>query len=279
MISQADLQTIATVFGKTSDEISGAISQEGEVSLDLRLNGKVYSQSEIDNLTKANEDAYIEIGYKKVAQAMGLELEPGEKDAQKIADKLKTNVTTTLEEKYKNQTPTEELEKALQEKIAAENKANALLKTIEEKETAIEELSGNYTNLQNEITSNNINSEIKKYLKSPDKAGLTYDQQLALFKLDHNIDSSDNGFIPKNTKGEIILNSVGEAETLENVVKAWSDKQTFTKSRAGMGGGDRGGGNGSPKGLTHEQAMEYVKKQGMDPMNEGSKLYAEVTAQ
>ena len=108
MISQANIKWISELSGVSVEEISGALSKEEEVTLDLTTNGKrLMSQKEIDDATTANQDAYIEIGYKKVAKAAGIDLDNGEKDPVKIAEKLKTTITTSLEEKYKNPQPGE----------------------------------------------------------------------------------------------------------------------------------------------------------------------------
>ena len=130
-LSQADLQVIQTVFGKTAEELSGALSSDQEVSLGLRLNGRVISQEEEQKLKTNLTDAGIEIGYKKLAKAAEIDLAEGEKDAAIIAEKIKTNITTSLEEKYKNPKPGER-EKELEGKLEAEQlKYNKLLETHE----------------------------------------------------------------------------------------------------------------------------------------------------
>ncbi len=68
-LTKADLKTIQTVFGKTAEEISGALSSDNEVSLDLKLPGKVYKPDEIETLKTDNQDIGIQIGYKKVAKS------------------------------------------------------------------------------------------------------------------------------------------------------------------------------------------------------------------
>lgn len=278
MISQADIQTISAVFGKPADDISGAISSENEVSLDLRLNGRVISQDDERTLKESSVQQGKEIASKELARALDITLDAGEKDPAKIADKLRTSLSASLEDKYKNQTPGEELEKALAAKLEAENKVNALLETVEKNKTTIDDWSSKYSDLENQVHQNSINTELRKYLKTPDKAGLTYDQQILLLRNDVNIENDDKGYYGKDSQGNIIMDAVGNRETIENIVKLWNDKQTFTKSRSGMGGSDRNGGNGLPTGMSDDQAMQYLKDKNIDAMSpEGLEMFTKIT--
>jgi hypothetical protein len=278
MLSQADLQTIATVFNMNVEDVSGAISSQEESPLNLRLNGTVRTQQDWDSHRESGIQQGKEIGSKELARALEITIDTGEKDPAIIAEKLKTTLSSQFEEKYKNMTPTEEMEELRTKLLNSENSNTKLNETLQAKLLEIEESNAKYSGLQNDIIERDKNSEIRKFLKDPEKSGLSYDQQLALFKMEYNIDKGDNGFIPMQGEN-IVMNPTGQPETVENVVKLWLDNQSFTKSRSGMGGGDRGGAGYTPKGLNDDEAYKYMEEKGIDPMSqEGSKTFMEITS-
>jgi hypothetical protein len=145
MFTKSDLEIIATVFGKKAEDVSSAISAQEEVALNLRLNGKIHTQEEIDALKKTHTDAGVEIGSKNVAKALGIELDAGEKDPAKVAEKYKAKLTAELEEKFKNPDPSKELAAAIKKQQEFESKYNTLLEThnTDKKDTfSIEEENG-----------------------------------------------------------------------------------------------------------------------------------------
>lgn len=277
-LSQADKQVLQHFFGEeVIDKLSGAITSETEVSLGLSTNGKkLMSQEEIDNATKANQDAYIEIGYKKVAKEAGIELDSGEKDPKIIADKLKAGITSSLEEKYKNMTPTEELLAASEKAKEWENKYNKLNETYEGTVSKVGEWEQKYTGLEKEIKTKDINNRIRKSF--PDKMKMDIDDALLIVRNNFEFEDGDNGMVIKRN-GETITDPVGNPDKMENVIKSFVEEKKWIKS-SGMGGGDRsGGGSGLPKGMNDDDAIKYIVESGNDPMSpEGSKMLMELTA-
>lgn len=276
MLSQANKEIIATVLNVTVDELSGALSSENEVTLDLRLGGRVISQEEESRLKTTSTDAGVEIGMKKIAKAAGLDLQPGEKDAQLIADKLKTSITTTLEDKYKNMTPSEELI-ALQTKAQEwEQKYGKLNETYETANTKVQEWEQKYNGLQNDIIQKDINSNLLKAF--PDKMKMDKDDALLIARNAFEFDNTETGIIAKRN-GQIVTDPVGNPEKLENIIKSFVEEKQWIKTN-GMNGSDRGAnGSGLPKGMNDEQAMQYIKEAGKDPMSsEGSAMFLELTS-
>lgn len=275
-LSQADLQVIQTVFGKTAEELSGAISSDSEVSLDLRLNGRVLSQEAEQELRATATDAGVEIGFKKLAKAAGIELGAGEKDADIIAGKLKTGITTALEDKYKNMTPTEELVAAQSKAAEWEQKYGKLNETYEGSSAKVVEWEQKYSGLENEIKQNDINSTLTKAF--PDKMKMDRDDALLIARNAFDFERTDNGIVAKRN-GQIVTNPVGDPEKIDNVIKSFVEEKQWIKS-AGMGGGDRGaGGSTLPGGMTDDAALSYLTEKGIDPMSrEGSEAFSQLTS-
>lgn len=273
MLSQADVQVLSTVFGKTEEEISGALKSDEEVSLGFRLNGKVYTPEEIEEKTKANQDAYIEIGYKKIAKEAGIELDAGEKDPKILIEKLKGNVSKELEDKYKNQTPHEELEAAIKKAVEFENKFNTLNKTYEETHNSLQNVSEQFDRLQSDIKVKERNNKILSAF--PEKMKMDKSDALLIINNSLEFDESDSGYVVKHN-GKQILNRLGEPEDFDNAILSFIDEKGWTKS-SGVGGEDRKP-TGLPSGLSADDAVSFIQEKGVDPMStEGSKMFVEIT--
>lgn len=276
MISQADLQTIATVFGKTSEELSGALTSENEVSLGLRLNGRVISQEDETALKETAVKQGKEIGYKEIAKGLEIQLEAGEKDPVIIAEKLKETLSKQFEEKFKNITPTEEL-KELQKKLEEQQTSYEKLKgTYENTISQVDEWKTKYQGLENDFESKELNNKILGYL--PEKLKLDKEDALNLIRMGIETEKTESGTVYKRN-GTIITDAVGKPETLENVVKSYVEEKKWTKT-AGMGGGDTGGnGNGLPKGMTETDAYKWLQDRNIEPMSEeGTEKFLQLTS-
>lgn len=275
MISQADLKTIATVFGKTSEELSGALTSETEVLLDLRLNGRVISQEEERTVRESGIQQGKEIGYKEIAKSLNLDLDSGEKDPVIIAGKLNTNLAATLEEKYKNQTPTQELVDAAKKAEEWETKYKKISQTYEEANGKIESLESQYTTLQTEIKDKDLNNKILSSL--PDKMKVAKDDALYITRKSLQFEENEAGLVIKRD-GQIITDSVGNPEKLENVIKSFvEDKKWIGGSGVNMGGDKKS--TLTPNGMTGDEAMKYIEKQGLDPMGgKGLELFSKLTS-
>lgn len=273
-ISQDDIQVISTVFGKTLDEISGALKSDNEVSLGLRLNGKIYTPEEIEQKTKANQDAYIEIGYKKIAKEAGLELEAGEKDPKVIVSKLKGNIESVLEDKYKNMTPSDELQKIAQKASEWENKFKALNDTYSQTNSALEEANKRYSQLEKDIKVRERNNKI--LASFPEKMKMDKSDALLIVNNSLEFEETDGGLIVKRD-GRQILNKLGEPESIENAIASFVETKGWTKA-SGAGGTDRKPDSGLPNGLSADEAVQFITQKGVDPMStEGSKMFIELT--
>jgi len=275
MISQANIKWISELSGVTIEEISGALSKEEEVSLDLRLSGRVITQKEESDLKTTLTDAGIEIGFKKVAKEAGVALSEGEKDAKIIADKLKTTITTSLEDKYKNQKPGEkevELEKKLQ---SEQTKYEKLFQTHEGILGQIDEKDKLYTGLQKEIKTKERNNSILKAF--PEKMKMDRNDALLIFVNSFSFEENEGVTIIKRGN-ELQTDDLGKPENLGNIVKSFVEEKQWVKG-AGMGGGDRGGGDSSKAGKSPDEAYRILTEKGVDHGSpEGIKQYIELTA-
>ena len=273
-LSQADENVLSTLFGKeVVDKLSGALkSDDGELSLGARLNGKVYTQEEIENLTKANQDAYIEIGYKKLAKEADVDISGMAKDPKSIVDKLKSSITLGLEEKYKGQTPTDELNRANDKIAELEGKYGKLNETYEATQSKVSEWEEKYKELENENYQKDINSLISKSF--PDKMKMDKSDALLITRNMFNFEKTDEGLIAKRD-GKIVTDAVGDPEKIDNVVKAFVEEKKWVKG-SGMGGDDRSS-SGINKGMSAEQAEKYLTEKGIDPgSQEGLKQFIEL---
>lgn len=275
-LSQVDYDVLVTLFGKEkTDKISGALSTEdGELSLDLRINGSVHTDEALKAIKENAELQGKELRSKELAKELGLTLEAGEKDPVKIAEKLNNSITAKLEEKYKNPQPGER-EKELEGKLSnAEQKYNTLfethgktLKTVEEKDKA-------FNGLQTEIKVKERNNNVLKLF--PEKMGMDRNDALLIITNTFEFDELEGKKVIKRD-GEIVRNGAGEPESYENVVKSFVEEKKWIKSK-GMGGGDRGGDSGKT-GLTAEQAEKVITESGVDPgSTEGLKKFLEMTS-
>jgi hypothetical protein len=274
-LSQVDITTIQTVFGIKPEELSGALSSTEEVSLELKLPGKVYKPDEIETLKTASQDAGIEIGYKKVAKEAKINLEPGDKDPKIIAEKLKVSIETALEEKYKNRTPPEELATALLGKKTAEEKYEVLLNTHNTIKKELDAEKEKYKSLELENISKARDNEILSHF--PEK--MAQDRGDALLIVKNSLVSEEvDGVVHHKINGELVTDTLGHPATLKDAVnKLVEDKKWVAGS--GTGEGDKKKLTGSmPTNLSDEKAMEYIEKQGENPMStKGSQMMAELT--
>lgn len=274
MISQADLQTIATVFGKKTDEISSAISQDGEVSLDLRLNGRVITQEDEKKLKDTVRSAGVEIGYKQLAKELDLDLGADEKEAKIIAEKLKSAVIGSLEEKYKNPQPGER-EKELEEKLSAEQlKYNKLLETHENTSIQIDEWQKKYSGLEQEVKTKERNNSVLKSF--PEKMKMDRNDALLIFTNTFEFDEVEGHQVIKRG-GQIVTDAIGKPEKLENIVLSFAEEKKWTKGE-GIHFDEKK--KNTKGGYTPEEAYKIVReKYGDDAAgSEGTKLFAELTA-
>jgi hypothetical protein len=270
-ISQADQQVIQTVFGKTAEELSGALSSTEEVSLDLRLNGRVITQDEEKALGESKITQGKELGYKDVAKALGIELAAGEKDPNIISEKFKTTLSSTYEEKYKNATPSDELLEAAKRAQEWEDKYKKLNGTYEETTAKLTDWESKYSSLEGQIKQKELNNKILKAF--PEKMKMDRDDALL-------ITLSNLEFDGENVMrdGKVITDPVGNPEKLENIVKSFVEEKQWVKVK-GMDGSDRKpNGNNLPGGMNDDQALSYIIEAGKDPMSpEGSKMFMELT--
>ncbi len=281
-LRQADENVFTTLFGKeVFDKLSGALkSDDGELSLGAKINGRVISQDDETKLKTTLTDAGIEIGYKKLSKAAGVELASGEKDADIIAGKIKTGITAILEEKYKGQTPSDELT-ASQKKVTELEGANAkLLETYETSKKSLEESEKKYSGLESDMKTTSINNSIlssfPEKMKQDKKDALLITTNAFDFE-EREIDGKMIGVtIDKLTKA-IVTDAVGKPEKRENVIKAFVEIKGWVKG-SGMNGKDRGGKAGLPTGMSDDAAVKYIQELGKDPMSsEGSEIFNELT--
>lgn len=280
-LNQADKQVLVHFFGEEKvNQLSGAlISDDGELSLGLSTGGKrLMSQNEIDTATTANQDAYIEVGYKKIAKELGIDLQAGEKDPKVIADRLKVGLTNSLEEKYKSRTPSEEYEAAQNKIKELETKYNTLHGTYEQTKSNVEEWEGKYTGLQTEIKTKEHNNIILKSL--PEKAKVNKDH--AVLIINNVLEKEDNNGVTmyKDQSGKHYLDPIGNPLELKDIVPTLAEEFGWVKG-AGMNGGDRNSkGDGKAMFQDTDQAMKYMSEKGIEPMsNEGLKIIAEQVEQ
>lgn len=277
-LSQADETVFTTLFGKeVCDKLSGALnSEDGELSLGAKINGRVISQEDETRLKETLTDAGIEIGYKKIAKSAGLTLESGDKDPLKIVEKVKTGITVELEEKYKGQTPGDELISSQAKTKEWEDKYTKLNDTYEKSQETVGEWEQKYTGLETKIYNQDLNTDIRKSF--PDKLkGISPEDALIIARSTFDFDNVEGSRVIKR-EGKIITDAVGNPDKLDNVMKSFVEEKQWIKG-AGMNGSDRGGSGGLPKGMNSDDAMKYIQEAGKDPMSlEGSKMYTELTA-
>jgi hypothetical protein len=274
-LSQVDENVLTTLFGKeVVDKISGALkSDDGELTLGARINGRVITQDEEAALKTTATDAGVEIGYKKVAKAAGLDLSAGEKDAKVIADKITQGITTGLEEKYKGQTPTDELIAAQAKIKEAEDRYIKLNETYEGTLNKVTELEGNYTGLQQEIQQKENNNSILKSF--PEKMSFSRDHALLIINNTLSKEDVDGKTIYKRD-GQTLTDQVGNPLAIDKIVPSLVEEFGWIKSE-GMNGGDRSSSN-VKTGLSAEEAERAIVEAGKDPGSaEGLKMFNEMT--
>lgn len=279
-INDSDKQVLTKLFGEEKvEQLSGALSSDdGELSLGLKLGGRIVSQEEEKQLREEGVQQGKQIGYKEVAKGLEIDLGEGEKDPVIIADKLKNTLSSVYEEKYKNATPDDKLQE-YEEKIKAyDSKYNKLLETHKAKESEIEKWQQEFNNLKTDIKQKEINGKVLKGLPK----GLKYEPEDALYLAHKYLDFKEEGeklvAVDKDT-GLIITDGVGEPDTIDNALKYLADKKNWYTRKAGMNGSDSGSGKPSvPGGKTPDEAMQLIKEKGIAPASaEGLKLFKEYT--
>jgi hypothetical protein len=273
-LSQVDENVLTTLFGKeVVDKLSGALkSDDGELSLGAKLKGRVITDEDERTLKENSVQQGKEIGSKELAKELGLTLDAGEKDPVKIAEKLKNSITTTLEEKYKNQQPGER-EKELETKLKeSTNKYDALFETHGNTLKTVTEKDELYRGLETKIKVKERNNTILKSF--PEKMSQDKNDALIIINSTFVFDELDGKSVIKRD-GEIIRNGAGVPEVYDNIIKSFVEEKKWVKA-SGMGGGDRTQ-SGLKKGLTPEQAEKAIIESGKDAGSpEGIKMFNEM---
>lgn len=276
--SQADENVLTTLFGKeVVEKLSGALkSEDGELSLGARLNGRVITQDDERLLKESAVQQGKEIGSKELAKELKIDLGSGEKDPKIIAEKLRSSVITTLEDKYKNPQPGEK-EKELEGRLQTETaKYDKLFGTHTETLKLIEEKEKEYTGLQSQIKTKERNNTILKSF--PEKMKMDRNDALTITISSFDFEESDGKTVARSKKdGQIVTNGTGQPETIDNVVKSFVEQKQWVKG-SGMGGSDRGEGT-KKGGKTPEEAHKFLTEKGVNPSSpEGIKEFRELTS-
>lgn len=280
-ISQADKTVLSTLFGEeVVTRLSGALPEtEGELSLGLNLGGKkLYDPEDVVKKANIGRDAGIEIGYKNVAKEAGVDLMDGEKDPKIIISKYKQKIVSELEEQYKNPKPTEELERAMKKALDFETKYTQLNETFNLTKQEVEEWKSKYEKKEVEIKEENLNNKILTSL--PKKMVINEEDALLIAKNNLVFDADDDGkeVIRDKRSGKLYVDGASNPLELKDVLKLIAEDRGWVGSNPAPDGGN---GNGQPravKGLSMEQAIEKIKKEGLDPMStEGLIKYREYT--
>jgi len=276
-LSKADLQVIQTVFGKTTEELSGALSSEDEVTLGLTLPGKIYTPDEIKNIGTKNQDAWIEVGYKKMAKELKLELKEGEKDPKIIAGKLRSVIEGEMEKKYKDRSPDEQLKAAIKAKDTATDKYEILHKTYEDLQDELKDEKVNSEKFKNQTIEKDRDNNILSYY--PEK--MTQNKKDALLITKAALDSEEiEGTTYYKLYGDKVLDSTGQPADLQSTINKLVEDKGWIKGSGKNGKDRKPEGDGVPNNLTPNDAAKYLEKKGIEPMStEGSELFAKLTMQ
>ncbi|MCK5018801.1 MAG: hypothetical protein KAS32_17190, partial [Candidatus Peribacteraceae bacterium] len=231
----------------------------------------------VETMKTDNQDIGIEIGYKKVAKASGIKLEAGEKDAKIIADKLKTDVEKTLEEKYKGQSPSDELKKAQKKTIAAEHKYDILLGTHTTLKDELKEAQEEHETLQVEVATekrdNSILSHFPEKMKQDRGDALLITKSVLVTK---KVDGKEQHYI----NDELVADTLGDPASLKDAVLKIVEDKGWVGGKSGKGDkkDDKSTKGKMPDNLSNDAATEYITKQGIEPMStEGSQMMIELT--
>lgn len=277
LLNQADSQVFEAVFGKDAlDKVSGALTEMEEMPLGLRITGKILTpeQIKLDRETAVNQGK--ELGYKDIAREAGVTLEAGEKEPKTIAEKIKTILSATYEEKYKNQTPTDETIALAKKASQFEDTNKKLLETLGLKEKEVVEWQDKYTKKELSEKEEKLNAEILSVF--PEKMALNKADALVVVKHILKEEKDDNGVITYIVDGERQLDSLGNPEPLKNVIPFIVEKKGWIKT-SGMGGGDRKSEGSGIKGLTPDAAKTLIQSKGINPTSQdGLKLFKEYTS-
>lgn len=274
-INQDDSKVLAAIFGEDkANEISGAIPEE--LSLGLRLNGKILTIEEQKQIKEEAINQGKELRSKEFAKSLGLTLEAGEKDPDIIAEKLKTGISVVLEEKYKNQTPDEATIALAKKASEFEDKNKKLLETLGLKEKEAGEWQKKYEEKEFLAKEEKFNNDILSVL--PDKMTLSKTDALLVIRHAIKEETDENGITTYIVDGERQLDSLSNPEPLKNVIPLIVEKRGWIKT-AGMGGSDRKQEGTSIKGMAAEAAMKKITDAGINPASaEGLKLFKEYTS-
>jgi len=274
-LSQVDTEVLTKLFGKEMvEKLSGALkSDDGELSLGARITGRVITHDEEKDLKENAIQQGKELRSKELAKSLKVELNAGEKDPDKIAEKLINSITDSLEEKYKNPKPGER-EKELEVKLTdATSKYDALFKTHGDILEVVEAKETEYKELENKIKVKDRNNNILKSF--PEKMSMDRGDALLIMVNTFEFDEQDGNQVIKRS-GDIVRNGAGEPETYENVIKSFVEEKNWVKG-SGMNGDDRDDKH-KKTGLTAEEAEKVITDSGKDPgSQEGLKLFNEMT--
>lgn len=279
-ISQENIKWISEVSGVSIEEISGALSNEEEVSLGFRLNGQIKTEEDIKGIRESGIKQGKELNSKDIAKALGITLDSGEKDAAIVADKLKSSLESSLQEKYKNLKPSEN-EKLLEEKVKDwEGKYGKLKETFETRDQEYNGLQEKYNQEISKAEALNWEREILKSI--PDKIKIDKSDAVLIIKNNIKVEKDEDGNKHILLNGKKELDNMGNPQQdVSSVIKSFVESKKWVGEDSGMGGKDRNGDGGKShaKGKTAEEAMQYIKDKGVAPSSpEGLEMFKELTS-
>jgi len=273
-ISQEDSKVLAAVFGEeVANKISGAVTEE--LTLGLRLNGKILSAEEQKTLKETAIIQGKELGYKEIAKSLDVQLEAGEKDPTIIAEKFKSNLSSIFDEKYKNRTPSEETIALAKKASEYEEKNKKLLETLGTKEKETAEWQEKFTKKERETFEEKLNNRVVTAFGKEMKFDRSDALLITRSKIEFIPDESGNIICKRD--GKIITNAMGDPETPENVVLSFSEEKGWYK-QGGMGGEERKKDKNDkyPSGYSDEQKRQWLKSKGIAPLSpEGLKIFSD----
>lgn len=237
MLSQAQKDFVANLFGISAEELATGIASETEATFEIPK-GKLYSETDIQTLTdNSSKEGYDrgatasrEMVLKDLSKKAGLE--NNAKDVDSFIDNYKAGILKDLDTEPND-------------KIAELNN------TIDELRGKIGEKDEAYNLLQNKIAQEQRNNTLKSFIPElSDKIGLSKDEALNLFLNQYEI--TEDGV---KLNGDILYDELRNPITQEKAVESWVAEKGWNTIEEPKGKG-RLDSNHGKGGLTTPKTFE-----------------------
>lgn len=273
MLDAKTIGFISEVTGKSTEEITTAITSESEVSLG-DINGTYYTQEENELRNKTVRASGVEIGIKQAYKAAGIEFSDNEKNPESLVSKFQAHYSSNSQ----LQSDYDELKRQLDGKGATVKEYNELKSSYDTLKGTYEREKGELEGELNTIKTKQSQRDITNFIEStfPEKATLSREDLTAIAQSRYTVFKGEDGEFYAKKGGETVKGKTGEPKKAKDLYSTlWEGY--IKQEDNGVGANKRKGQSGQK--MSPEEAYKYIKETTdiAPTSDEGMKMFSELT--